>query len=451
MWNHINSDGTPFPDEKQPFNIVKATMSTAYDIQHGILRPDGKVVLLSINAIPMKDMHDNFDGMLATIEDITERKKAENKLQESEEKYRAAFMTSPDSVNINRLDGLYVDINEGFTGITGYMRKDVIGKLSSEINIWSIPEDREKLVKGLREKGKVENLESVFKNKDGSLKTGLMSARVVTLNDKPHILSVTRDITDRKKTEEALAVEKERLSVTLQSIGDGVITTDTKGNIVLLNKVAEEMTGWLSAEAAGRPLREVFNIINEITREKCEDPVERVLTTGEIVELANHTALVARDNREIIIADSAAPIKATNGETIGIVLVFRDMTEKKKLETALEVSSKLESLGILAGGIAHDFNNLLGGIYGYIDLASESSNNVEVTQYLSKTMTTIDRARDLTKQLLTFAKGGLPFKKLHRYFRFYRRQRSSRSVARRSLAILMYNRTFGTVTMIAIR
>lgn len=406
LWNHINIDGTLFSDEKQPFNVVKTTMSTAYDIQHGILWPDGNVVLLSINASPMKDIHDNFDGMLATIEDITKRKKAENKLQESEEKYRAAFMTSPDSVNINRLDGRYVDINEGFTGITGYMREDVIGKLSSAINIWSIPEDREKLVKGLKENGKVENLESVFKSKDGSLKTGLMSARIITLNNKPHILSVTRDITDRKKAEEALAVEKERLSVTLQSIGDGVITTNTNGNVVLLNKAAEEMTGWPSAEAAGRPLTEVFNIINEITRKKCENPVDRALATGEIVELANHTALVKRDNREIIIADSAAPIKAANGETIGVVLVFRDMTEKKKMETAVEVSSKLESLGILAGGIAHDFNNLLGGIYGYIDMASETSTDENVTRYLSKTMATIERARDLTGQLLTFAKGG---------------------------------------------
>ena len=206
--------------------------------------------------------------------------------------------------------------------------------------------------------------------------------------------------------------------MTLESIGDGVITTDTNGDIVLLNKAAQEMTGWSPSQAEGRPLSDIFNIVNEVTRERCENPVAQVLKTGRTVELANHTVLLTKDNREIIIADSAAPIRTTKDETIGVVLVFRDMTEKKKLESAIEVSSRLESLGVLAGGIAHDFNNLLGGIYGYIDMALGSAEDKTVAQYLEKTTVTIERARALTQQLLTFAKGGAPVKKTAPLFPF---------------------------------
>lgn len=228
------------------------------------------------------------------------------------------------------------------------------------------------------------------------------------------MISTVQDFTGRKQAELALASEKERLAVTLRSIGDGVITTDTNGNIVMLNKVAEELTGWTIDEALGRPLPEVFNIINELSREICENPVEKVLTTGGIVELANHTCLIAKNGRQIVIADSGAPIRDKDSNVIGVVLVFRDMSEKQTLIDSMQRTQKLESLGVLAGGIAHDFNNLLGGIFGYLDLANEhvSRGNTEITsQYLTKATGVFDRARALTQQLLTFSKGGAPIRK----------------------------------------
>jgi PAS domain S-box-containing protein len=120
---------------------------------------------------------------------------ATGKLRESEAKYTAAFNTSPDAININGLDGRFVDTNEGFTRLTGFTREEVIGKSSLEIDLWAIPEDREKLVRGLKENGYVENLESMFRCKDGSLKTALMSARFISINNESHILSITRDVT----------------------------------------------------------------------------------------------------------------------------------------------------------------------------------------------------------------------------------------------------------------
>jgi len=226
------------------------------------------------------------------------------------------------------------------------------------------------------------------------------------------------DITERKQAELALATEKERLAVTLRSIGDGVITTDTNGNIIMLNKAAEKLTGWNSNEAAGRPLPEVFNIINERTREQCENPVEKVLASGEMMEMANHTYLIAKDGREIVITDSGAPIRDNENHIVGVILVFRDMTEKQKLDDFMQKSQKLESIGILAGGIAHDFNNLFGGIFGYIEMALLETTDEKVSNDLAKSLNSIDRARALTQQLLTFAKGGAPIKKVENLFPF---------------------------------
>ena len=224
-------------------------------------------------------------------------------------------------------------------------------------------------------------------------------------------MEIAINTTPRKKAEADLAAEKEQLAVTLSSIGDGVITTDTRGGIVLLNTVAETLTGWSQQEAQGRPLTEVFNIIHEQNRKPCDNPAEKVLASGEIMELANHTILIARDGRERKIADSAAPIRNREGRVIGVVLVFRDVTERHRMKEELLKVKKLESVGVLAGGIAHDFNNILVAILGNINLALLDGNLEEKTRkLLSKAEKASLRAKGLTQQLLTFSKGGEPVK-----------------------------------------
>lgn len=221
------------------------------------------------------------------------------------------------------------------------------------------------------------------------------------------------EIAERARVEESLASEKERLAVTLRSIGDGVITTDIDGRIVLLNNVAEALTGWRQAEAVGKPLSEVFHIISEKTGQVCESPVENALRTGSIIELANHTVLIARDGTRRIIADSGAPIRDKESRIIGVVLVFRDVTEKLRMEEELLKTQKLESVGILAGGIAHDFNNILTAVIGKISLAKRFVIQGDaVADRLEEAEKAAVRARDLTQQLLTFSRGGAPIKKI---------------------------------------
>jgi PAS domain S-box-containing protein len=215
------------------------------------------------------------------------------------------------------------------------------------------------------------------------------------------------------EAEAALAAEKERLTVTLRSIGDGVIATDAEGRVSLLNNIAEHLTGWRQEDALGRPLTEVFVTIHEETRRPTANPAEMVLRTGRTVGMANHTLLVARDGTEYMIADSGAPILDAEKRVLGVVLVFRDITVESRLQADLQLAAKLDSIGVLAGGIAHDFNNMLAAIAGNISLATlmVDTRQLERAQgYLSEAENASIRARDLTQQLLTFARGGSPVK-----------------------------------------
>lgn len=224
-------------------------------------------------------------------------------------------------------------------------------------------------------------------------------------------LEIATDITERKLTETKLADETERLAVTLRSIGDGVITTDTQGRVILINPVAETLTGWDSDEAAGRPINEVFNVVNGATRQPCDSPLGKVFTADEIIALADYRVLIAKNGPERSISYRGAPIRDKAGEVIGVVLVFRDITAQLRTDQELIKVKKLESIGVLAGGIAHDFNNILAAILGNIDLSLRDANLSERTQrLLTQALNASYRARDLTQQLLTFAKGGQPIK-----------------------------------------
>lgn len=177
-------------------------------VNNQVIYTDDKIIgSYDVHAFRTTDM-----DIMVLFSDVTEKHHTSVALKASEEKFSKAFHTSPDSVNINRLkDGLYIDINEGFTKLTGYDRLDVIGKSSLELNIWADPADRDRLVMGLREKGYVDNLQAQFRYKDGSVRTGLMSARVIEINSEMCILSITRDISDRIEAEEQLILAHENL------------------------------------------------------------------------------------------------------------------------------------------------------------------------------------------------------------------------------------------------
>lgn len=241
------------------------------------------------------------------------------------------------------------------------------------------------------------------------------SFREMSVNLSSTYTDLNENLVTIKKSQEELSTEKERLAVTLRSIGDGVICTDTEGHITLLNKVAEELTDWSQEEALGHPFYNVFCIVDEAIADQNYDYNDILLRLqkGSNGGFTDQTRLRSKNHVKRIISTRGAPIFDANGKALGAILVFRDISESVKLQEELIKAYKLESVGILAGGIAHDFNNLLTGILGNISLAKLIAKpNEELLVKLDTAEKASLRAKDLTAQLLTFSKGGEPVKKL---------------------------------------
>ena len=219
------------------------------------------------------------------------------------------------------------------------------------------------------------------------------------------------EVEERARAEEALAAEKERLAVTLHSIGEGVITTDTQGGIYSMNREAAVLTGWEADRAVKRHICDVFRLSGGWDDDIEEHPVKKSLETGMVISPTSPAILRDESGRERIVTFSVAPIRNVESRSIGSVVVFRDVTEQKKLEQDSLQSAKLESLGVLAGGIAHDFNNILTAILGNLSLARIYSEKDSVIHgKLLEAEKAAFHAKGLTQQLLTFSKGGAPIK-----------------------------------------
>lgn len=188
---------------------------------------------------------------------------------------------------------------------------------------------------------------------------------------------------------------------TLESIGDAVIACDIHGRVQFLNAVATGLTGWTSQDALGRPLDEVFHIIHEATRERAENPVEKVRRQKRVVGLANHTALISRQGRECVIDDSAAPILDDKGEMTGIVLVFHDVTEQRRTEAALISGEKLAVAGRLAASIAHEIHNPLDSVANLLFLLRDENNGAKRTDYLRLAEQELGRTMQISRAMLS--------------------------------------------------
>ena len=378
--------------------------------------PDGRRVLLHTLKTPFYDAAGNLLGLIGVARNMTLENSLRDEGKASEEKYREIFNTPSDAIFIHDADtGVILDVNQTMLDMFGYSYKEALQQDTGSLSSGELPYTLAEAIKKI-EKAKEQGpqlFEWRSKRKYGALFWSEIGLKHQAFGGKCYVVAVVRDISDRKEAERELAAERERLTVTLRSIGDGVITTDIAGNIILINKVAEHLTGWTQAEAHGKSLPEVFHIIDEKTGERAENPVEQALSAGNIISLANHTALIARDGSTISIADSGAPIRDHKSRIIGVVIVFRDVTEKNRMEEELLKGRKLESVGILAGGIAHDFNNILAAILGNISLALTLTDPAcETYEMLVDSEKASLRAKDLTQQLLTFAKGGDPVRKI---------------------------------------
>ncbi|MFW6289116.1 MAG: PAS domain S-box protein, partial [Spirochaetota bacterium] len=228
----------------------------------------------------------------------------------------------------------YLKVNEAFERHTGVPAQTFVGKTFWELYPGEETHELIELYAGVVASRNPVRHELYFPPMDRWFELSVFPTR------DDEFTVVVQNVTARKHSEQIIAAEKEWLNVTLQSVGDAVIATDVDGKVAVMNAVAEKLTGWKADDAQGRPLSEVFCIVSSLTRGACEDPVERVIREGEVVGLANHTVLVSADGCEYQIADSAAPIKDARGAILGVVLVFRDVTEEYRVAQALADSER---------------------------------------------------------------------------------------------------------------
>lgn len=235
-----------------------------------------------------------------------------------------------------------VDANPAASRYFGVDRQELLGQPMGDFNL--LPsQDQEEQFQSLSKGGGM-FFAVPHRLANGEIRLLDVYSSIIHDNKRELIYAILYDSTDREQYREELLREKELLRTTLQSIGDGVVTTDSRGLITSLNSVAEELTGWLSGEAIGKSFVDVFVLQNEDTGEPVENPIRKVLETGLVIGLANHTELVRRQGEPIPIADSAAPIKAENGQTFGVVMVFRNVSDEKEHNRKIEFLSYHDSL-----------------------------------------------------------------------------------------------------------
>ena len=381
-----------------------------YSIEYRIVHRDGSVRWVHESGRATHDERGQALYLEGVVLDTTDRRLAEDALRKTEERYRLAFLTSPDAININRLsDGLYLDTNDGFTRLTGWTRDDVIGRTSSEVGIWADPADRQNLVDALQRDGTCDNLEAVFRFKDGTTRTGLLSARLIEEQGQRCILSIARDISDRKEAEEVVRTLLERVHAILSSLSAGVLVLSEDGRVDFANDAFCRIFNLddLPAGLVGLDAEEM----NARTRNAYRHPDAAAARMEEIVAAGTAVA-----GEEVELSDGRVLLRhfiplVVGGRRWGRVWQHEDLTEHKRaeeerrrLERQLQQTQKLEGLGVLAGGIAHDFNNILMAVLGHAELALDALSPLSPARgSIDEIVIASRRAADLCRQMLAYS------------------------------------------------
>jgi diguanylate cyclase (GGDEF)-like protein/PAS domain S-box-containing protein len=285
----------------------------------------------------------------------------EDRLRNSEARYRGLFENVVDGVYIASRDGDLIAANPALVEMLGFDSVEDLKAAGRTTMLYVNPIDRERVFARLEAEGFVRNFEYRLRRKDGKEIVVLENARAVHDDDGnvvAHEGTIT-DITDRKHAETRIFEEKERAQVTLQSIGDGVITADADGCVDYINPVAQDLTGWDMRGSRGKPVTEIMTIINEHTRATVDNPVMRCLKEGRVITLAENAILINKAGDEIPIQDSAAPIRDRIGNIIGSVMVFHDTSKESRLFRQLSYQASHDAVTGLIN--RREFENRLVG------------------------------------------------------------------------------------------
>ncbi|HKR84854.1 MAG TPA: PAS domain S-box protein [Terriglobales bacterium] len=372
-----------------------------------LVSKSGTEIAIDDSGAPMFAPDGSLSGIVLIFRDVTKQRKAQKAIAE----LAAIVEYSGDAIATKNLDGIIQTWNASAERLFGYKREEIVGKPVTVL----IPADRldeeTEILQRIRAGQPSERLETIRLRKDG--RPVPVSVCVSPIKDaEGHVIGaskVVHDITALAAAREAvtreremLAAQKEWLHTTLTSIGDAVIATDPEGLITLMNPVAEKLTEWKSEEAFGKPLTEVFRIVNQATREPVENPVEKVLRLKGIVGLANHTVLISKGGQDFAIDDSGAPIRDSKGKIIGIVLIFRDVTHQRALEAAITSNERLALAGRLSASIAHEIHNPLDIVSNVLFLLDqEVDSQPKVRELIETAQREVGRVAEISKNMLS--------------------------------------------------
>ncbi len=433
------------PTRRAEFFAALEGKDVVTDFESEIRRPDGSTVWIKENVRAVRDGRGKLLYLQGFVSDITARKHAEQALRTSEERYRVLFEHSPIGIIeydyrpvIAWLEGLrtggVTDLDAWFDAHPAELeaatsRVAIVGANSATLRLAGVTTlaegvanlrqlftsevfaARRQIFLALWERRTDAEGEFAFQSLKGTSRRVFYRWWLPKLDgrqvyERAQLALV--DITAVKSAEHALAAERERLSVTLRTMTEAVITVDPAGNVQFMNDAAGHLTGWAAQLAVGRPLGEVCALSHERAA-WVATPMAVALAADGPVDLLPQTKLRPRNGEPRFVEGQCAPMHDHTGRAMGAVLVLRDVTESSRLEAELSRASKLESIGVLAGGIAHDFNNLLSIVMGNITLALLDERTAAAgAKWLREAERGTLRAKELTQQLLTFAKGGDP-------------------------------------------
>lgn len=396
------------PQERERLVEEIKKYGSVKDFEGTLKRKDGSTFVASFTTHFYRDEHGEIQGTQGIIRDVTARKEAERKVRLSEERLRLAWETTPDYFSISRLrDALMVDVNKGFTDLTGFSREEVIGKSGLDLNIWADVGDREKLVSTLSNEGQVRDFETRFRRKDGEIRAVSLSAGLMSLGGEPHLLAIVKDIEDANQARAALIEKTQFIGSLLRAVPIPVFYKDREGRYIGCNDAFSNFMGIGSDEIHGKT---VFELWPSELAEKYHQMDLELMEKGEHQEY--EFQVKSKDGRMHPVIFAKDVYLDNSGEPAGLVGAFLDITEikiaeaeREQLQKQLLQSQKMEAIGTLAGGIAHDFNNLLQAILGYADLLLKRQ---DVPESDRKGLHVIRNAAkdgaDLVSRILTFSR-----------------------------------------------
>jgi len=377
-------------------------------IEERRLRLDGTEMIAEAVSNPVE--YQGRPAAQVVFRDITSRKKIEAELKSSRERLSLVIQALNDGVwDFNPADSSINYFSPSWYTMLGYKPYE----FSQSYETWRSlihPEDvtaTEQSVWNHVREGKSYEIEFRMRCRDGSYKWIFARGEAVERDAKGaavRMVGTHIDITERKLQEEKIRNSEKWLYTTLNSVGDAVITTDTEGKITFINPTAAELCGLGDNEACGRELSEVFNLFDE-NNERLNDPASLILSGKGSIRLNRSAVLKSQNGCNRLVSSSGSPIIDRNGDTLGVVLVFRDMTEQHAMEERLRQQQKLEAIGTLAGGVAHEINNPVNIVMNYADIIQElSEKDSEVFDNAQKIIDESKRIAGIVKDLLAFSR-----------------------------------------------